>query len=52
MKRQQAFKFELHALSGVQWRKLSRFGGSCRFVYNEALKLQHARHEAGEKKLG
>ncbi len=31
---------------------MRRFAGSCRVVFNEALNLQKARHEAGEKKLG
>lgn len=31
---------------------MRRFAGSCRHVYNKALALQQARHEAGEMKLG
>ncbi len=31
---------------------MRRFAGSCRFVFNQALALQKARHEQGEKKLG
>jgi len=31
---------------------MRRFAGACRFVYNEALALQKARHERGEKKHG
>jgi len=31
---------------------MRRFAGACRFVYNEALALQQARYERGEKKLG
>ena len=31
---------------------MRRFAGSCRVVVNEALNLQKARYEAGEKKLG
>lgn len=31
---------------------MHRFAGSCRVVFNEALSLQKARFEAGEKKLG
>jgi len=37
---------------GRQKRDMSRFAGSCRFVYNKALALQKERYEAGEKKLG
>ncbi len=37
---------------GQQERKICRFAGSCRFVYNKALALQKERHEQGEKKLG
>jgi putative transposase len=50
MKRLQAFKFELKLSSG-QKRNLSRFAGSCRFVYNKALALQKERYEKGDKKL-
>lgn len=31
---------------------MRRFAGSCRFVFNEALRLQKERYERGEKKLG
>jgi len=31
---------------------MRRFAGSCRFVYNQALALQKARYEHGEKRLG
>ena len=31
---------------------MRRFAGSCRVVFNEALALQKARYERGEKKLG
>jgi len=31
---------------------MSRFAGSCRFVYNKGLALQKERYEAGEKKHG
>lgn len=51
MQRLQAFKFELMP-AGEQERNMRRFAGSCRVVYNEALALQKARYEAGEKKLG
>jgi putative transposase len=51
MQRLQAFKFELLP-NGEQERTMRRFAGACRFVYNEALALQKARYECGEKKLG
>jgi putative transposase len=51
MKRQQTFKYELMP-TGEQQRKMRRFAGSCRFVYNKALALQKERYERGEKKLG
>ncbi|MBW4046539.1 MAG: helix-turn-helix domain-containing protein, partial [Proteobacteria bacterium] len=51
MKRLQAFKFELRP-DGQQQRQMRRSAGSCRVVFNEALALQKARHERGEKKLG
>ncbi|EDP1393657.1 IS200/IS605 family element transposase accessory protein TnpB [Salmonella enterica subsp. enterica serovar Reading] len=47
----QAFKYELMP-DGQQERKICRFAGSCRFVYNKALALQKERHEQGERKLG
>jgi putative transposase len=51
MKRPQAYKYELKP-TGEQQRKMRRFAGSCRFVYNKALALQKERYDAGEKKLG
>lgn len=51
MQRLQAFKYELRP-DGQQQRQMSRFAGSCRFVFNKALALQKARYEQGEKKLG
>jgi len=51
MRRLQAFKFELMP-TGEQARKMRRFAGACRFVYNKALTLQQERYAAGEKKLG
>jgi putative transposase len=51
MQRLQAFKYVLRP-TGQQERQLRRFAGSCRFVYNQALALQKARYEQGEKKLG
>jgi len=51
MQRLQAYKYELMP-AGQQKRSMSRFAGSCRFVYNKALALQKERYEAGEKKHG
>ena len=51
MQRRQAFKYELKPDSGQQ-RLMRRYAGSCRFVYNKALALQQANHEAGEKFIG
>ncbi len=51
MQRLQAFKYELMP-TGDQQRQMRRFAGSCRVVFNEALNLQKARYEQGEKKLG
>lgn len=48
MKRLQAFKFELMP-TGEQKRLMSRFSGTCRFVYNKALALQKENYEAGNK---
>src|ERR1700730_6377203 len=50
MQRLQAFKYELMP-TGEQQRKMRRFAGACRFVFNQALALQKQRHEQGEKKL-
>ncbi|MGB9493492.1 MAG: RNA-guided endonuclease TnpB family protein, partial [Azonexus sp.] len=51
IKRLQAFKFELRP-DGQQQRDMRRFAGSCRFVFNKALALQKANHEAGHKFIG
>lgn len=51
MKRRQAYKYELLP-NGDQRRRMRRFAGSCRFVFNKALALQKQRYERGEKKLG
>ena len=51
MQRLQAFKYELKP-DGAQQRNMRRYAGSCRFVYNKALALQQANHEAGEKFIG
>ncbi|AXA80711.1 cytosine methyltransferase (plasmid) [Achromobacter xylosoxidans] len=48
MQRLQAFKYELRP-DGQQERQMVRFAGSCRFVFNKALALQKANHEAGGK---
>ena len=50
MQRLQAFKFQLQP-NRAQERNMRRYAGACRFVYNEALALQKARCERGEKKL-
>ena len=51
MQRLQAFQFELRP-DGQQERQMRRFAGACRFVYNKALALQKANHEAGGKFIG
>ena len=51
MQRLQAFKYELVPI-GEQQRDMRCFAGSCRVVYNEALALQAARYERGDKRLG
>ena len=51
MQRLQAFKYELMP-NGQQERQMRRFAGACRFVYNKALALQKANHEAGGKYIG
>jgi putative transposase len=51
MRRRQAFKYKLMP-TGEQQRRMRRFAGSCRFVYNQALALQKERHSQGEQKLG
>jgi putative transposase len=51
MQRLQAFKYELIP-TGDQQRRMRRFAGSCRVVFNEALSLQKKRYEQGEHKLG
>jgi len=48
MQRLQAFKYELR-LNAQQKRHLARFAGSCRVVFNEALRLQQTNHETGGK---
>ncbi|MDN0075484.1 transposase [Crenobacter sp. SG2303] len=51
MQRLQAFKYELMP-TGEQQRDMRRFAGACRFVFNRALALQKANHEAGGKFIG
>ncbi|MGN6317005.1 RNA-guided endonuclease InsQ/TnpB family protein [Trinickia sp.] len=51
MQRLQAFRFELMP-SGEHARKMRRFAGARRFVYNKALALQKETHEAGGKFIG
>src|SRR6202035_5171595 len=51
MQRLQAYKYEILP-NGDQQRRMRRFAGSCRFVFNQALALQKERYERGEKKLG
>lgn len=51
MQRLQAFKFELRP-NGEQDKRMRRFAGACRFVYNKALALQKANYEAGGKFIG
>ena len=50
MQRLQAFKYELMP-TGEQQRDMRRFSGSCRFVFNKALAMQTANHEAGNKHI-
>jgi putative transposase len=50
MTRRQAYKFELRP-NGEQERKIRRYAGSCRFIYNKALALQKALYETEKKKL-
>lgn len=50
MERVQGYKFELMP-DGEQQRKMRRFAGSRRFVFNKALALQKERYGQGEKKL-
>ena len=47
---QQAFRFELMP-TGRQLRQMRRFAGACRFVFNEALRLQQTIRDAGGKYL-
>jgi len=51
MQRLQAFKYELRP-DAAQQRRMRRFAGSCRFVFNKALALQKANYEAGGPFIG
>jgi len=51
MQRLQAVKYELMP-NGEQQRKMRRFAGACRFVFNQALALQKERYGQGENKPG
>lgn len=51
MKRMQAYRFELKP-SPSQERRLARFAGCSRFVFNKGLELQRNRYAAGLPKLG
>ena len=48
MLRLQAFQYELIP-DRTQQRDMRRFAGACRFVFNKALALEQANHEAGKK---
>src|ERR1700719_4421914 len=48
MLRLQAYQYELIP-TGDQQRDMLRFAGACRFVFNKALALEIANHEAGNK---
>lgn len=50
MMRRQAYKFQLKT-NLSQARQMRSFAGACRFVFNQALALQKAKYEAGNKKL-
>jgi putative transposase len=51
MQRLQAYQYTLMP-TGDQSRKLRRFAGSCRFVFNQALALQQVNHAAGGPFIG
>lgn len=51
MERLQAFKYELMP-TDRQRHEMPCFAGACRYVFNKALDVEIARHEAGEKRLG
>ena len=43
----QAYKFELMP-NGEQRRQMSRFAGTCRYVYNKSLAMQQENHQTGK----
>jgi putative transposase len=51
MQRFQAFKYELMP-NGEQQRRMHRFAGSCRYVFNRGMSLQKERFAQGAKMLG
>lgn len=51
MNRMQAFRYRLRP-TGEQERRMRRFAGACRYIYNRALAEQKVRYAEGEKKLG
>jgi putative transposase len=51
MERLQAFNYALQP-NAEQARRMRRFAGSCRFVFNKALDIQKKHHEAGGKFIG
>ena len=50
MKKRKAYLFTLKTDSSLE-RQMSRYAGSCRFVWNRALALEKGRLDAGEKIL-
>jgi len=50
MQRFQTFCYALIP-TGAQARRMRRFAGACRFVFNRALALQQTRHQQGESRL-
>ena len=50
MIRRQSYKFQLKT-NLSQARQMRSFAGACRFVFNQALALQKAKYEVGNKKL-
>ena len=51
MRRIQTFRYELQP-NGEQERSLRRISGTCRFVFNKALKIQKENYEAGKRFIG
>jgi transposase len=48
MKLLQSFRYELFH-NGEKESSMRKFGGACRYVFNKALEIQIANHEAGNK---